>query len=501
MLPFKNLIVIQRNSGTPLYIQISNEMIKWITRGVIPTGYKLLGGRKMSTLLGVSRRTVILAYEELEAQGWIEIKQNQGSFISSKIPITKKQVLINTDTQLEFRQKCGFKLNKKLSFLNYYSPPDSTKIKYVIDTGYPDVRIAPLKSLSQNLSSVLNSKQHPKILNYASDFKGHNDLRKELVNYLSETRGIKVSLENVMLTRGSLMAFSNLFQVLLEKGDSVVMGDVSFKVASNMAKIAGANILTVPVDDHGIDVNALEQMCKKKSIRAVFVMPHHHHPTTVSLCAERRMKLLMLAKEYEFAIIEDDYDYDFHYSSNPILPMASADHSGSVIYVGSLSKIVAPGLRVGFIVAPEEFIEDFARLSRFIDCHGNTALEKALAILFKDGLIKRHLKKSLKTYHARRDQFCAMLNQEIGDFISFNVPEGGLAVWVYFDERISLPLLREKAMKKGLLISRSVFQSCDGNDINAIRMGFASLNDEEMKEAIGILKKSVLEVIDLPNEF
>lgn len=496
MLPFKNLIQLQRNSGTPLYIQISNEMIKWITRGVIPTGFKLLGSRKMSTLLGVSRRTVILAYEELEAQGWIEIKQNQGSFISSKIPITKKQVLTNTDHQLESRQKCGFKLNKKLDFLDYYAPPDFTKINYVIDTGYPDVRIAPLKSLSQNLSHVLNSKRHQKILNYASDFKGHIDLRKELVTYLSETRGIKVSLENVMLTRGSLMAFSNLFQVLLEKGDKVVMGDVSFKVASNIARIAGADILTVPVDEHGINVHELERLCKKKSIRAVFVMPHHHHPTTVSLCAERRMKLLMLAKEYQFAIIEDDYDYDFHYCSNPILPMASADHSGSVIYVGSFSKIVAPGLRMGFIVAPAEFMEDLARLSRFLDCHGNPAIEKALALLFKDGLIKRHLKKSLKTYHARRDQFCTMLRQAIGDYISFNVPKGGLAVWVYFDKQISLPLLREKAMKKGLLISRSVFQSSEGAAINAIRMGFASLNDEEMKAGIGILKNCVLEIAE-----
>lgn len=488
MLPFKTIIQLDPNSRSPLYLQISNEMIKQIAAGIIPVGLKLPGGRKMAELLLVSRRTVILAYEELDAQGWIEIKPQRGTFISSKIPVIKKRTFSDIVSKNGKAKSC-FPMNQKLDFLTHYSPPDLSKIQYIFDTGYPDVRLAPVKELGQNLSRVLNSKRHSKILNYAADFIGNLQLREELVKYLAETRGIKISLENLMITRGSLMAFSGIFQILLEMDDAVVMGDVSFKVAKDIAKISGGKILTVPVDENGMDVNSLEKICKKQSIRAVFVMPHHHHPTTVSLSAERRIKLLMLAEKYRFAIIEDDYDYDFHYARSPILPMASADQNGAVIYVGSLSKIVAPGLRLGFIVAPENFIREFSRLSRFMDCHGNPAMEKAIALLFKEGIIRRHLKKSLKIYRERRDLFCELLQSELGEFVKFKIPEGGLAVWVNFDEKIDLSELREQAMKKGVMISKTVFQNSKGKNLNAIRMGLASLNEEEMKNGIEILKQ------------
>ena len=173
-------------------------------------------------------------------------------------------------------------------------------------------------------------------------------------------------------------------------------------------------------------------------------MPHYHNPTTVSLSAERRMKLLQLAEEYRFAIIEDDYDYDFHYNSSPVLPMASSDQAGAVIYVGTLSKTVAPILRTGFIIAPKNMIVEISRLSRFIDCHGNMALERAIAMLFADGDIKRHMKKALKIYHARRDFFCETMKKKIGNYIDFEIPEGGLAAWVKFDPSISLDILRKK---------------------------------------------------------
>lgn len=491
MLPFKTIIELDRTARTPLYLQLSNEIIKRITAGIIPVGLKLPGGRKMGELLGVSRRTVILAYEELEAQGWIEIKPSRGTFISSKIPVTKQKRLKVKSTRAEKLLQSSFLLNNKFDFLDYYNPPNFKNINYVFDTGYPDVRLAPLKELSQSFYRVLTGKRYRKIMNYSADFNGHIHLREELVQYLSQTRGIKIDLDNIIITRGSLMAFTTIFQVLLEPGDKVVVGDVSFKVANNIIKIIGGELLTVPVDEFGLDIEAIEKLCKKQRIRAVFVMPHHHHPTTVSLSAERRMKLLMLATEYQFAIIEDDYDYDFHYASSPILPMASADQNGVVIYVGSFSKTVAPGLRIGFVVAPKDFIKELSRLSRFMDCHGNTALEKALALLFKEGIIRRHLKKSLKTYRDRRDFFCNLFSKELGDYTTFKIPEGGLATWVTFNQKIPVSKLREQACKKGVLISKSVFQEKKQTPLNAIRMGFASLNEKELFTAVAILKNTI----------
>ncbi|MXV51174.1 aminotransferase class I/II-fold pyridoxal phosphate-dependent enzyme [Pedobacter sp. HMF7647] len=141
------------------------------------------------------------------------------------------------------------------------------------------------------------------------------------------------------------MALYLCSQVLISKNDVVIAGDPGYNGANEVFEQAGASLELVPVDEFGIDLNAIEAICKMKKVRLVYVIPHHHQPTTVTLCADRRMRLLELAKKYRFAIIEDDYD--FHYACSPVLPLASADYYGNVIYVGSLGKIIAPGIRIG----------------------------------------------------------------------------------------------------------------------------------------------------------
>ncbi|WP_315818655.1 aminotransferase class I/II-fold pyridoxal phosphate-dependent enzyme [Paraflavitalea speifideaquila] len=137
----------------------------------------------------------------------------------------------------------------------------------------------------------------------------------------------------------------------------------------------------------------------------VYVIPHHHHPTTATLSADRRMQLLELVRQYKLAVIEDDYDFSFHYDSAPILPLASTQHGGCVIYIGSVTKVLTPSVRVGFMIAPEIFIKQATYLRRMIDSRGDNLMEAALANLMKNGDIGRHIKKSNKIYLQRRDFF------------------------------------------------------------------------------------------------
>ena len=494
MLPYKTMILLDRKQRSPLYLQICNALIQHISGGMIQPGHKLPGTRTLSELLEVNRRTIISAYEELEAQGWVETRSNQGCFVSSKLPLIQHQSL-SIGIQQSHRQVSLFDLNDRLDYLSYYTPPVHGEIRRTIDAGYPDVRLAPLDSLTRNFNGLLKSKRGKRLWNYSDSFCGDLVLRKEVAKYLVETRSIDVSPDHIMITRGSLMAFFNIFQVLLSPGEHVVVGRPGFQVANQIIRLAQGKLVEIPVDEAGIQTQELERLCRQMSIRAVFTMPHHHNPTTVSLSAERRMHLLQLANQYQFAIIEDDYDYDFHYASSPILPMASSDSAGVVIYVGSLSKTIAPGLRMGFIVAPINLIQDFSRLSRFMDCHGNMALERAIALLFKEGEIRRHMKKALRVYRERRDRFCELLDNELGDVLNFQVPEGGMAAWVNFDASFPISTLREQALKEGLLMPRSVFADHSGHHLNAIRMGFASLNFQEMEEAIHLLKTGVREMI------
>ena len=273
-------------------------------------------------------------------------------------------------------------------------------------------------------------------------------------------------------------------------------GETTWAGAIMNIRKTGAHLLTVPVDQHGLDVDTLEHFCQQqnngRAIRMVYVTPHHHYPTTVTLRADRRIRLLQLAEQYGFAILEDDYDYDFHYLSRPILPLASADRQGMVVYVGSLTKSVAPAFRIGYVVAPTALIDELARLRRIIDRQGDPMLEFAIGQLFKTGELKRHFRKALRTYHTRRDYFCELLQRELPDAIQFTRPDGGMAVWATFDSAIDMELLVARASREGLFLASGVSHNPPGQRLNGTRLGFASSTEEELAQSVSTLKKLLL---------
>ncbi|MEM6648328.1 MAG: PLP-dependent aminotransferase family protein, partial [Bacteroidota bacterium] len=253
-------------------------------------------------------------------------------------------------------------------------------------------------------------------------------------------------------------------------------------------QLAGGTLVYVPVDADGLQTDVIESLCAERPIRAVYVISHHHYPTTVSLSAARRMQLLDLADRHGFAIVEDDYDYDFHYASSPLLPVASSDPHGAVAYVGSFSKTLAPSLRLGYIVAPQALIEQVALRSRYTDSFGNTAMERAVAMLFTSGDLRRHLKKALATYRARRNAFCERLQTDLGHALDFSVPEGGLAVWARLKPPFTLDALRASTAERGLHVPTSDAFSSVPQD--AIRLGFASRTREETQAMLDLFVAS-----------
>ncbi|MEM9894747.1 MAG: PLP-dependent aminotransferase family protein [Bacteroidota bacterium] len=484
MLPYKTILKLDAKSRTPKYLQITNEFIKHISQSTIGPGQKLPGSRQLSILLSVNRRTIISAYDELSAQGWVSIEPNRGCYVTKHLPLSKpKQITKASNTKRE---------NHTTYFpLNYETPDKLVDENYdfVINDGYPDVRLAPLGDLAKNYSYIMNSSISRSVMSYKQRFLGDEVLREELVKYLAETRSIHVDIENIMVTRGSLAAFHVLFKTILKAGDQVAVGYPGYNEGHEAIKLAGGQINPVSVDNEGLVVDELEELCRSKTIRAVFIIPHHHYPTTVSLSAARRMQLLQLAERFGFAIIEDDYDYDFHYSSSPILPLASTDCLGSVAYVGSLSKTLAPSLRIGFIVAPKKLIETACHISRAIDSFGNTGMERAVALLFRDGLIRRHLRKALQAYRERRDHFCRLLENELGDCLTFTIPEGGLAIWTQL-EKHSLQQLQEAGKVNHIKIPNELGFHATPFESGSMRIGFASMNPKEAQMLFEKLKRS-----------
>jgi GntR family transcriptional regulator / MocR family aminotransferase len=494
MLPFKSILNLDKATKTPLFLQIANGLMDNIKAGLIPKGTKLLGSRAMAETLGVHRKTVIAAYDELSAQGWIETQATKGTFISLKIPEIKPVSLSKNGFSKELSKeisfcklKTGFHLTKNRA-LDKPVLRGSSMLGF--DDGFPDVRLAPTNALASAYRAVLKKGYQKNTLFYG-DTKGHLSLREATRDYLQESRGLNISVDNVMITRGSMMAFYLSAQTILKAGDRVVVGKINYGSGNMILKNRGVEMLYVDVDENGINVEQIAQLCAEKPVRMVYVTPHHHYPTTVTMSAARRMHLLQLAQEHQFCILEDDYDYDFHYTSSPILPLASVDTEGVVVYIGSLCKTISPAIRIGYVVAPTELIDEMANLRRIIDRQGDNMLEAAIAELFKDGEIKRHVKKSQRTYHKRRDVFCEILKSELGHVIDFKKPNGGMAVWAKFDPSINLPTLSEKAYINGLKINSGINYDSDFVALNSTRMGFTSINESEIEQSIALLKRLI----------
>ncbi len=288
----------------------------------------------------------------------------------------------------------------------------------------------------------------------------------------------------------SLPSANNLAsQLLLSASDCIAVGSSNYGPADYTFKHLGAQLIRIPIDEFGMDIDYLEEILEMKVIKAVYIIPHHHFPTTVTMNMERRLKLLNLAKKHRFAIIEDDYDYDFHYNNKPYIPLASIYHNHNVIYIGSITKTFAPALRIGFLIGPSKFVEGASALRQIIDKQGDSLLEEAFASLIENGDLERHFRKSLKIYKNRRDIFCQIMRSEFNNIIEFDVPEGGLAVWSVFDKGINLKDLSQSAEKQGLIIGDGTFYENEMFNPNGLRLGFASLNEQEMQQAFDILKK------------
>ena len=494
MFPYKTSFQLDRKSKQALYLQLSNQFIALIKERKLMPETKLPGSRTLSELLNVHRKTVVACYEELLLQGWVESIPKKGTFINANLPELHQQEFI-PKTEISSTNNIGFQFYKDKSLER---KPIKKEIGFMsLNDGVSDARLTPTEDIARTYRRICSKKEIYKEMSYGSLF-GNEKLRITLADYLNKTRGLNINKDNVLITRGSQMGIYLSSKLLLNEGDIVVVGQTNYGSADTNFSQRTTNLVRISVDENGLVTDEIEQICKKKSIKVVYVTSHHHHPTTVTLSAERRIHLLNLAKKYNFAIIEDDYDYDFNYNHSPILPLASHDTNGNVIYIGSVCKTVAPVFRIGYVVAPKEFVNEAANQRRFIDRQGDALLELTFEDFIKSGDLDRHIKKVMKVYKARRDLFCQLLKEQFPTIFSFETPKGGMAVWIALDKKYLWKTVAEIARKYQLEIGEWQRYDLAKLEHNSIRMGFATYNEEEIHELIYRLSKTMKEV---KNEF
>ncbi len=477
---------ITKSSGVVVYLQIAQQIIDEIQRGrLIPTA-AMPGTRELAEKLQVNRKTIVLAYDELIAQGWLISESRRGTFVSAKLPHFSPAKPTNIDLKETTKDKPAPVLAK------YAAAIESENMANLIDfnDGIPDTRLIPFETISKAFRHALIEPIRSNKLGYG-DPKGMPNLRVALADMLNMERGLSVDIDNICIARGSQMGIFLAARVLANPQKYVVVESLSYPPAREAFRSCGAKILTVGLDQNGINVEALEALCKKYPISAIYVTPHHQFPTTVMMTAERRLKLLMLAEQYDFVIVEDDYDHEFHFHHHPVFPLASTAHAGRVIYVGSLSKVLAPGLRIGYLVASKEIINQCAAEVMLIDRQGNSVTELAVAALLESGEIKRHIRRTLKIYNERRNTLIDLLLNELVEHINFDSPNGGLAIWLRLNSGIDISKLVEKAMREKVKILPASLFSESNEDVNGIRLGFGSLNANELATGVQRLKRAI----------
>lgn len=481
MLPFKTLITLDRTSSQALYQQLAHELIKLINKGVLNAGVKLPSSRIMSEILSVHRKTIVSGYEELILQGWLETIPQKGTYVNNSLP--KLKSISPKEHVSHYNDKAGFQFNKEIG-----SDILNAQLNTIhINDGIPDVRLAPTKQIGQLFKEASNTMTLKPHLGYESPL-GTLKLRQTLTTYLSNTRGIKFGTEHILTTRGSQMGIYLSAKALINLGDNIIVGETNYNSADLTFESFGAILKRVRVDEYGIVTDDIEVLCKMHKIKAVYVTSHHHHPTTVTLSADRRLHLLNLAQHYNFAIIEDDYDYDFHYKRAPILPLAAYDTHGNVIYIGSFCKTVAPGYRIGYLIASKDFVKSCSNYRRSIDRQGDLILEYAFSYFIERGELTKHINKVMKIYEERRSYFCEQLIR-LDSYIKFVYPTGGMAVWVTLKPPFSWAKLSLISNKFGLQLGDWKRYDYENTGHESIRIGFANFTRDEITEFVNRLEQ------------
>ncbi len=481
----RSAVVIEliEDPARPLFINLAGSVIREIERGRLKPGDRLPGTRALAGALGIHRNTVDAAYQELVLQGWLTAEASRGTFVARDLP--------DLGTQNWGARPAATRLASPLPQTRPAPPPMQ------FSDGAPDARLMPGLELARAFRRSLTSAELKSLPGYG-DPRGAPSLRTALARYLSAERGLTVGADDILITRGSQMALF-LAAAVLNPGDAIAVEDPGYPLAWKAFRAAGARVVGAPVDAQGLDVERLEALlARDPAIRAVYVTPHHQFPTTVTLGAGRRLRLLEMARRHGLILIEDDYDHEYRFEGRPVLPLAArALNQGGdqdrIIHIGSVSKLLSPVVRIGYATGAPDLIQTMTARREAIDRQGDLPLERALARLIDDGDLGRHARKARKIYEQRRDLLCAEIAARLDGAVAFDKPAGGLALWLRVNPDIDAAAWAAEAERSGLILTHGRQLQLEPGPkgspaANAFRIGFASLDETELVRAVDRLK-------------
>lgn len=459
-----------KSSPVPLHKQITDFIKGKISNGEWTIGYKLPPQRMLAKALEVNRSTVVTAYDELTAEGLIEGKSGSGTKV-----INNTWNLLATTPPPDWSSYVNSGIHKP----NFPTIQEINQAEFI-----PNIIRLGTGELSPDLLAGASMKQvfeklSTKEISYGyEEPKGLLPLREEISNYL-KTIGIQASPSSILIVSGALQALQLISVGLLHKGSTVLMEKPSYLNSLHIFQSAGMQLLGIPLDKEGIKVNHIPQYKKLHKASLLYTIPSFHNPTGTLMTVGRRNQLLNICQQEQIPLIEDDVYRELWFDESPPKPLKAFDKNGLVIYLGSLSKTLSPGLRIGWVVGPEPVIEHLADIKMQTD-YGSSSLSQWAAVeWFSSGLYDQHLIKIRKQLKIRRDFTLNFLNKYFSNIATWEKPNGGFYVWVRLLPSISIRKLFEVALSEGILLNPGNVYDNQADQYLRISFSFASLSNLE----------------------
>jgi len=465
-------IAIDVESGTPIHRQIYEAWRRGILSGRFRKGDRVPSSRELALALRVSRSTVTQAYEQLFAEGYLETEQGSGTFVSGELQQHALQPATNAKTKATVRSVHLSKFGTGLVRDFIYPPQPADHICF--SRWSPDIERFPLGTWRKLLARHMRTPNR-KLLDYAREAQGYEPLRREIAGYVARSRAVECTPEQVLILNGSQQALELCARVLCDPGDTIGFENPGYLGTRRIFDAHGVKLAPASVDAQGIVVGEIAPQA-----RAVYVTPSHQFPTGVSMSLARRLELIAWARTQRTVIIEDDYDSEYRYSGPPLPSLQGLAGDVPVVYCGTFSKVMFPGLRIGYAILPEALVAPFRRAKWICDRSTPALDQAALADFIADGHLERHIRRMRRLYGQRRAALIDALRQHFGERIEVIGEAAGMHVAV----RTSETQLGERAQERKVQIvsTRDYYFGKPRRD--EYILGFSGLSERSIREGV-----------------
>lgn len=487
---------LNKNSGIPLYIQIESKISDLIRSGMIKPLERLPATRELADQLGVHRNTVVQAYQELEIKGITYSHIGSGTYVSKFQPKENLNSIL-PDIADEYPKT-------NVSFDGLYADHwmniddiDLADIENTIRScefpkgiiGFssvvPDKSLFPLREF-QNCTYRALQKYGVDLLEMGNT-QGFEPFLNYLPNFLVK-RGMRIKSDDLVIVNGIQQGLDLISRIFLNPGDTVVTEELTYRGALRIFNSKGVNVIGIPIDKDGMRVDVLETILNRHKIKMIYAIPTFQNPTGAVMSFERRKHLLSLASRHQIPIVEDQFANELRLEGEDILPLHSLDTNGNVIVVGSFSKILFHGIRLGWVVAPnKEFLSKLILAKKITDWQNNYLIQGSILEFCLDGYFDKYLKKKLKVLKERRDAMSRAAQDFFPDEITYSHPQGGLFSWVDMPRHINAYELLMESKRKGVLFTPKRFFAVHPDSDNGMRLGYISHEPDVITEGMKIL--------------